>query len=202
MVDFIEHSYAERLTLRSVSTAVRGKPSQLGRVFQSQVGVSVHEYVTRVRLDHAAHLIASRMKIEAIALSVGYRSKKNFYRQFARHFGVTPETFRRRGGLKPNGYLNGAVGFVAHFNGTACLIAVATRGSVKGAPSFVATPYVVLDHGLQPFESPNHIEIAGTTEAEALERAAVFLELRFGNRAVAPKRQPSGTTLPILAPRR
>jgi hypothetical protein len=142
------------------------------------------------------------MKIEAVALSVGYRSKKNFYRQFARHFGVTPETFRRRGVPKPNGHLNGAVRYAGRFNGTACLIAVETRGSVKGSPSFIATPYVVLDHGLQPFESPNHIEIAGGTEADALERAAVFLELRFGYRAVAPKRQSTGTSLPILAPRR
>jgi two-component system response regulator YesN len=89
MVDFIERCYSDRLTLRRGSAAVRGKPSRLGRIFQDQVGLSVHEYITRVRLDHAAHLIASRMKIEAVALSVGYRSKNNFYRQFTRRFGVT-----------------------------------------------------------------------------------------------------------------
>jgi AraC-like DNA-binding protein len=202
MVDFIERSFADRLTLQTVSVAIRGEPAQLGRVFQSEVGVSVHEYVTRVRLDHAAHLISSRMKIEAVALSVGYRSKKNFYRQFARHFGVTPEAFRRRGIPKPNGHVNGAVGYAARFNGTSCLIAVHTRDSVTGAPSFIATPYVLLDHGLQPFEAPGHIEITGITEADALERAATFLELRFGIRVVAPKRASPTTPLPILAPRR
>lgn len=201
MVDFIEQSYAQRLTLQSVSVAVRGKPSHLGRVFESQLGVSVHEYVTRVRLDRAAYLIKSRMKIEAVALSVGYRSKKNFYRQFARHFGVTPETFRRRGTAKANGHLNGAVKYAARFNGTSCLIAVDARGCVKGGSIFIAIPYVVLDHGLQPFEAPKHIEIIGQTEADALERAAVFLELRFGNRAVAPKRHAASPKLPILKPR-
>ncbi len=201
MVDYIEQSYAGRVTLRSVCAAVRGRPSRLDCVFRSQLGVSVHEYVTRVRLERASHLIRSSMKIEAVALSVGYRSKKNFYRQFARHFGVTPEAFRRRARVIPDGH-SGRVGYSARFNGTTCLIAVDARGSVKGAATFMATPYVVLDHGLQPFQSSDHIDIVGTTEADALERAVLFLEHRFGNRVVAPKRQPSRTPLPILAPRR
>jgi len=34
------------------------------------------------------------MKVEAVALSVGYRSKKNFYQQFKRHYGMTPVPYR------------------------------------------------------------------------------------------------------------
>ena len=34
------------------------------------------------------------MKIEAIALDLGYRSKKHFYRQFKRRFGMTPDVYR------------------------------------------------------------------------------------------------------------
>jgi transcriptional regulator GlxA family with amidase domain len=96
MVDLLERSYGERLTRHTLSAAVRAKPAALDRVFQGLVGISVHEYLTRVRIEHAAHLIRSGIKVEAVALTVGYRSKKNFYRQFLRHFGVTPETYRRR----------------------------------------------------------------------------------------------------------
>ena len=96
MLDLIDKGYADRITLKIVAGALRANPARVGRRFQDKVGVSVHRYVTRVRLEHAALLIVSNIKIEAVALSVGYRSKKNFYRQFARHFGVTPEVFRRR----------------------------------------------------------------------------------------------------------
>jgi transcriptional regulator GlxA family with amidase domain len=96
MVDFIDDGYAGRLTLKSVAAAVRGNPAKLGRQFQTKIGISVHGYLTRVRLEHAAQLIASNVKIEAVALDVGYRSKKNFYRQFIRRFGVTPDIFRHR----------------------------------------------------------------------------------------------------------
>jgi YesN/AraC family two-component response regulator len=98
MLDFIDKGYADRITLKTVAAALRANPARLGRRFHDRVGVSVHSYVTRVRLEHAAQLIASNVKVEAVALGVGYRSKKNFYRQFVRHFGVTPEGFRKRKG--------------------------------------------------------------------------------------------------------
>jgi YesN/AraC family two-component response regulator len=98
LLDFIDKRYADRITLKTVAAALRANPTRLGRRFHDKVGISVHGYVTRVRLEHAAHLIAANVKVEAVALGVGYRSKKNFYRQFARHFGVTPKTFRRRKG--------------------------------------------------------------------------------------------------------
>jgi transcriptional regulator GlxA family with amidase domain len=67
----------------------------LAAAFAPGWGVSVHRYFTRLRLEHAADLISSNIKVEAVALGVGYRSKKNFFLQFARHFGVTPEAFRQ-----------------------------------------------------------------------------------------------------------
>ena len=94
-MDFIDRGYADRIPLKTVAASVRGNPAKLGRRFRAKVGVSVHGYVTQVRLEHAANLISSNIKVEAVALGVGYRSKKNFYRQFARHFGVTPEAFRK-----------------------------------------------------------------------------------------------------------
>jgi transcriptional regulator GlxA family with amidase domain len=39
-------------------------------------------------------MIRAGVKIEAVALFVGYRSKKNFYRRFRRHFATTPLQFR------------------------------------------------------------------------------------------------------------
>jgi AraC-like DNA-binding protein len=38
------------------------------------------------------------VKIEAVALELGYQSKKNFYHQFKRRFGATPQAYRRQQG--------------------------------------------------------------------------------------------------------
>jgi len=213
MVDLIHTTYADRVTLQTLGTALRGKPEHLGRLFQAVVGVSVHEYVTRVRLEQAAHLIRSGLKIEAVALGVGYRSKKNFYRQFIRHYAVTPEAFRRRR-AEPRStsgtratvravHTNGLATYGGSFDETACVIEVEVRPNVMGRPSFVAIPYVIANHGIQPFAaSSDYIEIPGETELDAVERAAIFLEHRFGPRNGNPKKQHNHKHAPpILAPR-
>jgi len=64
--------------------------SYLGALFRRETGLSVRQFLTRVRLDRASTLIREGVKIEAAALLVGYRSKKNFYRQFKRRFAMTP----------------------------------------------------------------------------------------------------------------
>ena len=95
MIAVIETEYADIVTLRRLSATMGRQPAYLGRLFRRETGFSVRAYLTRVRLEHAEALIHDGVKIEAVALSVGYRSKKNFYQQFRRRYGTTPLPFRR-----------------------------------------------------------------------------------------------------------
>jgi AraC-like DNA-binding protein len=94
MLDLIQKEYANRLTLGTLARTLRRQSAYIGRLFLSEVGITVHDYVTRARMTFAATQVRSGIKIEAIALESGYRSKKNFYRQFKRRFGATPERYR------------------------------------------------------------------------------------------------------------
>ena len=90
MLDRIEQSYSEPITLRSLATELHRQSAYLGGMFRRVVGMSMHQWLTTVRLDRASTLIRDGVKVEAVSLLVGYRSKKNFYRQFKRRFGTTP----------------------------------------------------------------------------------------------------------------
>jgi AraC-like DNA-binding protein len=94
MLDVINTHYADAITLQTLSVRIGRQPAYLGRLFREEVGVSLRQYLTRVRLEHAAALVREGVKIEAIALSVGYRSKKNFYLQFRKRYGMTPLPYR------------------------------------------------------------------------------------------------------------
>jgi PAS domain S-box-containing protein len=96
MVNVIERSYADSLTLRGLSANVGRQPAYLGRLFREETGATVREYVTHVRMAHAADLIRQGVKIEAVALGVGYRSKKNFYQRFLKEYGTTPLRYRHQ----------------------------------------------------------------------------------------------------------
>jgi YesN/AraC family two-component response regulator len=90
MLDRIEQSYSEPITLHWFAADLHRQGAHLGAMFRREVGVPMREWLTRVRLDHAAALIREGVKVEAVSMLVGYRSKKNFYRQFKRRFGTTP----------------------------------------------------------------------------------------------------------------
>ena len=95
MLTLIHTEHPGIVTLRMLGQALGRQPGYLGSVFQDELRMSVREYATRLRMQQAEELVRAGLKIEAVALTVGYRSKKNFYRQFRRHFGTTPDRFRR-----------------------------------------------------------------------------------------------------------
>jgi PAS domain S-box-containing protein len=94
MLDHIRAHYTQRLTLATLAKTLGRQSAYLGRLFRDEVGVTVHEYVTRSRMTNGAAQVRAGVKIEAVALLLGYRSKKNFYRQFKRRFGLTPQAYR------------------------------------------------------------------------------------------------------------
>ncbi|MBX2874700.1 MAG: AraC family transcriptional regulator [Saprospiraceae bacterium] len=66
------------------------------RIFKSLVGESVHEYVTRIRLEVAAmRLKFTADKIQDIAFAVGYHNPETFIRAFNRRYQSTPSAFRK-----------------------------------------------------------------------------------------------------------
>ena len=96
MLAVLEESYAERITLHTMSAVLNRRPAYLGHLFRRETGMTVRQWLTLVRLERAADMIRAGVKIEAIALFVGYHSKKNFYRQFRRRFATTPSAYGRQ----------------------------------------------------------------------------------------------------------
>jgi two-component system response regulator YesN len=99
MLDVIDRSYAEPITLHTLSALLNRQSAYLGHLFRQETGMTVRQRLTHVRLERAAALIRQGIKVEAVALSVGYRSKKNFYRQFRRQFATTPWAYGRQEAL-------------------------------------------------------------------------------------------------------
>ena len=66
---YIERHYAEPLTLDRLARVAGWSKRQLSAMFRREVGRTVHEYVTRVRIREAATLIARGVKIGPSACS-------------------------------------------------------------------------------------------------------------------------------------
>jgi len=93
----LETRFVEPWTEERLARQVGCPRRLLARQFRSEYGVSIHAFLTAQRLRAAALLLSDgQVKIEAVSLLVGYKSKKNFYAEFRRTTGLTPAQFRSR----------------------------------------------------------------------------------------------------------
>jgi methylphosphotriester-DNA--protein-cysteine methyltransferase len=79
--------------MRRLARGVKMSPSGLRLAFRAEFGRTPRDYQAALRLLSAIKEVASG-KIEAVALVIGYRSKKDFYRMFRSLTGLTPTNFR------------------------------------------------------------------------------------------------------------
>jgi AraC-like DNA-binding protein len=91
---FVEQQCDGRITVRRVAHTFGVSLRLLNDEFRSTEGMALKTYIRHVRVTRGLRLIAQGMKIEAAALMVGYRSKKDFYRAVRVETGVTPGSLR------------------------------------------------------------------------------------------------------------
>ncbi len=95
MQEYIEAHYTETLSLQEIAGAVGASPSYAHRCFTSYAGVSAVEYMQRLRLERAIHLLmSSDLPLGAISLAVGFRSQSYFTRLFSQKLGMSPLRYR------------------------------------------------------------------------------------------------------------
>jgi AraC-like DNA-binding protein len=85
-------------TLQALATKAGMSRSLLTARFRALVGLSVHDYITRLRMVAAGTLLrqTGRINLASVAHKVGYSSEPVFIRAFERTMGMTPTTFRSR----------------------------------------------------------------------------------------------------------
>jgi len=89
----IRRHYEQPWTPRRLAMRLTASAAALTREFQAEFGLSIYEYQRVIRMMNAVEQIRTE-KVEAVALSVGYRSKKNLYRGLRRLTGLTPRAIR------------------------------------------------------------------------------------------------------------
>lgn len=88
--------FCDHLTLGDLSRSAGTSPYHLCRVFNREVGTSLHRYLNRLRLrDSLRRLLDTRTPLSELALDLGYSSHSHFTDAFRREFGVSPTAFRR-----------------------------------------------------------------------------------------------------------
>lgn len=94
------------LRLQDLQSDFPVNPDYLRRLFRQEHGMSPHEYLTKLRLDHAAHLLCYEgASVSEAAFRAGFYDPLYFSRLFHRRMGMPPSSWRMN---KPDKGLSGA----------------------------------------------------------------------------------------------
>jgi AraC-like DNA-binding protein len=93
--DYVEHKYAERISLRDVAAAFGYSPAHLTTQFREATGTPVTSWIIRRRISAAQQVLCEEDVSVATACELaGFNDLRYFTRQFVRHIGITPARFR------------------------------------------------------------------------------------------------------------
>ncbi len=93
--EILDKNLVDAPTIPELARTLSWNETQLMRTFRQAVGITVHNYLHRARMERAYELLSgSELSITQVALEVGYEYASNFTTAFGRYFKLTPKQVR------------------------------------------------------------------------------------------------------------
>ena len=97
VVDCIESQLDEDVSLIALAQRAHVSPFHFARLFRTTVGLPPHQFVMRLRIERALHLMRlGAMPLAQVALACGFHDQPHFTRAFHRAVRMTPAMYLRR----------------------------------------------------------------------------------------------------------
>jgi AraC-like DNA-binding protein len=98
---YMNTHYSQLRHQRALEQACGTDINHLNTLFKKETGTTLYQYLTRVRMEHAKHLLGNESAtVSAAARQVGYPNGNSFSRAFRRHVGISPTSYRHQGGAR------------------------------------------------------------------------------------------------------
>ncbi|MCH4124345.1 MAG: AraC family transcriptional regulator [Levilactobacillus sp.] len=93
----IQDNYGQPVSIADMAERLNYSSVYFSRYFKEYMGISPKAYLGQIRLERATQLLmTSKTSIQEIALQTGFRTEKNFFVTFKRHYQMTPKTYREK----------------------------------------------------------------------------------------------------------
>ncbi|MBD1382821.1 ABC transporter substrate-binding protein [Metabacillus arenae] len=94
---FLENHFYENLSVDMLASKAEISPKYFSELFKKEYGISVSNYLTRLRVNKAKFLLVkSEDKIRDIASHVGYSDEFYLSRKFKQTVGISPSMYRKK----------------------------------------------------------------------------------------------------------
>jgi AraC-like DNA-binding protein len=95
--EYLMNNYRESIDLKKVASLVNMAECSVCRFFKSIVGVTIFEYLNKIKVDFACKLLMDKsLTILDVAIDSGFNNISHFNKQFKKVTGVSPLVYRTR----------------------------------------------------------------------------------------------------------
>ncbi|MDF2512121.1 MAG: AraC family transcriptional regulator [Herbinix sp.] len=96
VIKYISKNYKHDLDLDTVCNEVSFSKYYFCKIFKEHTGVTIHQYISEYRVEKSKDLLTySKLSINAIATSVGFKNTLTYSRSFERSMHMTPTEYRK-----------------------------------------------------------------------------------------------------------
>ena len=97
LTSYLERHFASPVTLEELARIVNLSPDYMCAQFKKEMGLTIMQYLTEIRIGHARHLLTlhPEKKVLEIGKMCGFESPSYFGKIFKKEVGMTPEKYRK-----------------------------------------------------------------------------------------------------------
>lgn len=92
--EYLNENYLNNIKLDDLSKIINVSKYYLIRKFNDCYGLSPHQYITNLRINHAKKLLKSEQDFANIAIESGFYDQSHFIKCFKEYTGVTPMKYK------------------------------------------------------------------------------------------------------------
>lgn len=97
IIDYIHEHFKENITLAQLAKIAHMSPNYLSSYFKQAVGITIRDYISKLRLSAALELLKDQsVDITDAYYQAGFTNSAHFHKLFKRYIGMTPMEYRNQ----------------------------------------------------------------------------------------------------------